>query len=72
MKAIVLSVIFNAFSCRIFSARPATTGRPGVYWRARAGGDPMSKEATMPTYVSLLNWTDQGIKTVKDSVDRAE
>jgi len=27
----------------------------------------MSKEATMPTYVSLINWTDQGIKTVKDS-----
>ena len=26
----------------------------------------------MPTYVSLINWTDQGSKNVKDSVDRAE
>lgn len=26
----------------------------------------------MPTYVSLMNWTDQGIKNFRDSVDRAE
>ena len=26
----------------------------------------------MPTYVSLINWTDQGIKAFKDTVDRAE
>lgn len=26
----------------------------------------------MPTYISLLNWTDQGIKTVKDSPKRLE
>jgi uncharacterized protein with GYD domain len=26
----------------------------------------------MPNYVILLNWTDQGIKNVKDSVRRAE
>ena len=25
----------------------------------------------MPTYVSLLNWTDQGVKNFKDTVDRA-
>ena len=25
----------------------------------------------MPTYVSLINWTDQGIRTVKETVDRA-
>jgi uncharacterized protein with GYD domain len=25
----------------------------------------------MPTYVSLINWTDQGIKNFKDTVDRA-
>jgi uncharacterized protein with GYD domain len=24
----------------------------------------------MPTYVSLINWTDQGIRTVKETVDR--
>ena len=26
----------------------------------------------MPTYVALLNWTDQGVKNFKDSVDRYE
>ena len=26
----------------------------------------------MPTYVSLLNWTEQGVKNFKDSVDRYE
>ncbi|MGH7206023.1 MAG: GYD domain-containing protein [Nitrospiraceae bacterium] len=26
----------------------------------------------MPTYISLLNWTDQGIKTVKDSPKRLD
>ena len=26
----------------------------------------------MPNYVILVNWTDQGIKNVKDSVRRAE
>ena len=26
----------------------------------------------MPTYVTLLNFTDQGIKTVKDTVQRVE
>jgi len=26
----------------------------------------------MATYVALLNWTDQGIKSVKDTADRAE
>jgi uncharacterized protein with GYD domain len=26
----------------------------------------------MPTYVALLNWTDQGIRNFKDTVDRAE
>ena len=24
----------------------------------------------MPTYVTLMNWTDQGIRTVKDSIQR--
>lgn len=26
----------------------------------------------MPAYVTLFNWTDQGIKNVKDSADRAQ
>ena len=26
----------------------------------------------MPHYVSLVNWTDQGIRTVKDSLKRSE
>jgi uncharacterized protein with GYD domain len=26
----------------------------------------------MPTYVTLINWTDQGIKNYKDTVDRYE
>jgi uncharacterized protein with GYD domain len=25
----------------------------------------------MPTYVSLISWTDDGIRTVKETVDRA-
>jgi uncharacterized protein with GYD domain len=26
----------------------------------------------MPTYISLINWTDKGIAAFKDTVDRAE
>jgi uncharacterized protein with GYD domain len=26
----------------------------------------------MPTYVALISWTDQGIKSYKDTIDRAE
>jgi uncharacterized protein with GYD domain len=26
----------------------------------------------MPTYVVLMNWTDQGVRTVKDTVQRRE
>ena len=26
----------------------------------------------MPTYVSLINWTEKGAGTFKDTVDRAE
>ena len=25
----------------------------------------------MPSYITLMNWTDQGVKSFKDSVDRA-
>jgi uncharacterized protein with GYD domain len=30
------------------------------------------KEAAMATYVSLINWTEQGIKNYKETVRRAE
>ena len=26
----------------------------------------------MPTYITLMNWTDQGVRTAKDTVDRYE
>ena len=26
----------------------------------------------MPTYITLFNWTDQGIRTVKETVERAK
>ncbi|MDQ3965830.1 MAG: GYD domain-containing protein [Actinomycetota bacterium] len=26
----------------------------------------------MPTYVSLLNWTDQGIRNVRDTLERSD
>ena len=26
----------------------------------------------MPTYVALMNWTDQGVRTVRDTVHRRE
>ena len=26
----------------------------------------------MPSYIALMNWTDQGVKSFRDSVDRAE
>jgi uncharacterized protein with GYD domain len=26
----------------------------------------------MPTYVSLINWTDQGIRNVKETIQRAD
>src|ERR1700745_347776 len=34
---------------------------------ARTGGG-----ASMPTYVSLINWTEQGIKNYKDTMKRLE
>lgn len=30
------------------------------------------EEAVVPTYVALMNWTDQGIRSVKDSVRRRD
>jgi len=36
---------------------------------AKAGKEVES--TLMPTYVSLINWTDQGIRNVKEALDRA-
>jgi uncharacterized protein with GYD domain len=30
------------------------------------------EKATMPTYIGLLNWTDEGIRSVKDTVQRRD
>jgi uncharacterized protein with GYD domain len=30
------------------------------------------KEEPMATYVTLINWTDQGVRNVKDSIKRAD
>jgi uncharacterized protein with GYD domain len=32
----------------------------------------LPKGALMPRYVSLINWTDQGVRNYRDSVRRAE
>jgi uncharacterized protein with GYD domain len=41
--------------------------------RLREGGGPAEKEVTrMPTYVTLVRWTDQGIRNVKDAPKRVE
>jgi uncharacterized protein with GYD domain len=32
----------------------------------------VTKGEAMPSYITLMNWTDQGVKTFKDSVDRAD
>jgi uncharacterized protein with GYD domain len=30
------------------------------------------EERLMPTYITLMNWTDQGVKTAKDTVQRRD
>jgi uncharacterized protein with GYD domain len=35
-------------------------------------GSGRKEEAGMPTYVALMNWTDQGVRTDKDTVHRRE
>jgi uncharacterized protein with GYD domain len=35
-------------------------------------GSGRKEDAVMPTYVVLMNWTDQGIRTVKETVQRRD
>jgi uncharacterized protein with GYD domain len=37
----------------------------------RAAASLSLDEDTMATYIMLLNWTDQGVRTAKDTVNRA-
>ncbi len=45
--------------------------RLGEYQSAGESGRKEDKP-DMPTYVSLFNWTDQGIRNVRDTIQRAE
>src|SRR5919199_715740 len=40
--------------------------------RLPALGKRGKEESGMPTYISLVNWTDQGIRNIRDTLDRAE
>jgi uncharacterized protein with GYD domain len=40
-------------------------------WFCPERGD-QKGESQMPTYVSLLNWTDQGVKSFRQSTERAK
>ena len=45
---------------------PDGKGRDPLY------GSAGKEEAVMPTYVVLMNWTDQGIRTVRETVQRRD
>ena len=47
-------------------------GRSDLSSRARSQTSWGAKGEVMSTYVSLINWTDEGVKAFKDTVDRAE
>jgi uncharacterized protein with GYD domain len=48
-------------------------GRPARIDRPLALPDhPVSQEVFMPRYVVLIDWTEQGVRGFKDSVDRYE
>src|SRR5215212_6253645 len=63
--------------CRPTRNDPCVPRRSGIgskrKLQARRGRREKGKEEThMPTYIALLNFTEQGIKTVKDTVQRAD
>jgi uncharacterized protein with GYD domain len=39
--------------------------------RRRSGAEGRSKR-DMPTYITLMNWTDQGVKTARETVHRRD
>jgi uncharacterized protein with GYD domain len=47
---------------------PRADGRPG----ATVGNQSAAWRNAMPTYVTLYNFTEQGLRTIKDSVKRAK
>jgi hypothetical protein len=38
----------------------------------RLGSGRKEEERFMPTYITSMNWTDQGVKTAKDTVQRRD
>jgi uncharacterized protein with GYD domain len=47
--------------------------RIGVSWRStQPTRESRGKEDTVATFISLVNWTDQGIRNAKDTVQRYE
>jgi uncharacterized protein with GYD domain len=72
--AILWAAQGSAVSIRLFAASDiiALTLDLGVYRGTRWPWSPGTKGGTsMPTYVSLVKWTDQGIKNYKDTTSRA-
>ena len=53
-------------SCPLFRSNPCKCGP----WPVES--HPLDEGGTMPTYVSLINWTEKGVAEFKDTVDRAE
>src|ERR1051325_10618317 len=65
--------MFRAPSCSIMPASPCLL-RPllaSQVARAQYMRRPR-KEATMPTYVMLANWTDQGVRAIEDGPKRVD
>jgi uncharacterized protein with GYD domain len=46
--------------------------RASVSHAASAAGGPQSRRSHMPAFILSLNWTDQGIRSVKDAPKRAK
>ena len=54
------------------AVRPGTPLTYGVMGETMGSAVSNPQGATMPTYVSLINWTEQGIKNFPDTIKRAE
>jgi uncharacterized protein with GYD domain len=53
-------------------ARPFHQPRDILLGRVLASAGKLPNEDRMPSYVSIIDWTDQGIANFKDTVDRYE